>query len=205
MGDELNPQPGDTVLLFGGSFDPPHRAHILLPQQACAAIHADHLAFIPTAQQPLKTSQTPAHHRLAMLQLALASEPHCHVLDLELHRSGPSYTIDTLRQLKQLWGDAVTLRLLIGADQLAAFDRWKDWQQIIDLAQPVVMQRDGQLPITLPDGFDRDLWLKRIITVDRIDISSTVLRRQLAHGDTIDTSLLAPSVQSYIRKYALYR
>ncbi len=205
MGDELIPQPGDTVLLFGGSFDPPHAAHIRLPQQAKDAIHADHLAFIPAAQQPLKESQTPAHHRLAMLKLALEGSVDCHVLELELKRQGPSYTVDTVRELKARWGQQVTLRFLIGADQLAAFDRWRDWQTIEQLAQPVIMHRDGQMPITVPNGFDRDQWLKRVIQVDRIDISSTNLRNQLAAGKHVDETLLAPQVQSYIHQHQLYR
>ena len=204
MGDELTPKPGQTVLIFGGSFDPPHRAHILLPQQARDAIAANHLVFIPTAQQPLKSSQTPVHHRLAMLKLALQDSKHCHVLDIELKRDGPSYTVDTLRQLKKLWGDQVTLRLLIGADQLAAFDRWRDWQVIEQLAVPVIMHRDGQIPITLPNHFDRDIWLPRVINVDRVDISSTDLRKQLASGKPIDTNLLSQNVQDYIRQHQLY-
>lgn len=205
MGTELTPQPGDTVLLFGGSFDPPHRAHILLPQQARVAIAADHLAFIPAAQQPLKQSQTPAHHRLAMLKIALADCSDCHVLDVELKRDGPSYTIDTLRQLKAMWGDDVTLRLLIGADQLAGFDRWRDWQHIEQLATPVIMHRDGQMPITLPNGFDRDIWLKRVIQVDRMDVSSTALRSALANGHPVDCNLLSQNVQDYIHEHQLYR
>jgi nicotinate-nucleotide adenylyltransferase len=205
MGDELIPQPGDTVLLFGGSFDPPHAAHIRLPQQAKAAIHAVHLAFIPAAQQPLKQSQTPAHHRLAMLKLALTGCDDCHVLELELKRDRPSYTVDTLRQLKAMWGDHVTLRFLFGADQLANFNRWREWQAIEQLAQPLVMHRDGQMPITLPEGFDRDKWLKRVVSVDRIDISSTDLRNQLAAGKRVDESLLAPAVQDYIHQHKLYR
>lgn len=205
MGIELNPKPGDTVLLFGGSFDPPHRAHIHLPQQARDAIHAQHLAYIPAAQQPLKQTQTLAHHRLAMLKLALADAPHCHVLDIELKRSGPSYTIDTLGQLKAKWGDAVKLRLLIGADQLANLDRWRNWQQIIELAPPVIMQRDGQMPITVPDGWDRDLWLTRVVHVDRMDISSTDLRNMLAQHQVIDPALLSPEVQQYIRMHGLYQ
>ena len=205
MGTELTPEPGDTVLLFGGSFDPPHRAHIHLPQQAYDVIRADHLVFIPTAQQPLKSSQTPAHHRLAMLKLALEGCADCHVLDIELKRAGPSYTIDTLQQLQNLWGDAVTMRLLIGADQLAAFDRWKNRQEIEQLAQPLIIHRDGQMPITLPVGFDPQKWLKRVLQVDRVDVSSTDLRKKLAQGYPVDTDLLAQSVQNYIREHRLYR
>lgn len=205
MGDELTIQPGDTVLLFGGSFDPPHRAHVALPQQVRDAIAADHLCYIPAAQQPLKASQTPAHHRLAMLQLALTNQPDCHVLDLELKRSGPSYTVDTLKELQLLWGDNVTLRFLIGADQLASFDRWKDWQTITKLAKPLIMQRDGQMSITLPNGFDPKVWLPRVVQVDRIDTSSTDLRNRLSKGQHIDPALLDPAVQQYISEHQLYR
>ena len=201
----ITPQPGQTVLLFGGSFDPPHLGHVLLPQQAQAAIKADHLAYIPVANQPHKKKQTPAHHRLAMLKLALADQPQSHILELEIQRPGPSYTIDTLRQLKNMWGNNVTLRLLIGADQLANFNHWKDWQQILELAQPVVMQRLGQMPLTLPAGFNQNHWKKRVVQVDRMDLSSTNLRSRLRKGDPIDASQINLKVQQYIREHGLYQ
>ena len=204
MGVQLTPKSGETVLLYGGSFDPPHRAHIQLPQQAKQAIGADYLAFIPVANQPLKQNQTDAKHRLAMLKLALADEPDCHILDLEIKRHGPSYTIDTLKQLKKFWGNDVTLRLLFGADQLANFDRWKDWQQILQLAQPLVMQRPGQLAIRVPKGMNIAYWAKCIIQVDRIDISSTDLRNQLANNEPVDQAIVPQSVQQYIQRHRLY-
>ncbi|MBL4702820.1 MAG: nicotinate (nicotinamide) nucleotide adenylyltransferase [Phycisphaeraceae bacterium] len=205
MGTKLTPQPNQTVLLFGGSFDPPHRGHILLPIQAQAAINADHLAYIPVANQPHKKKQTPASHRLAMLKIALTDQPNSHILELELQRKGPSYTVETLRQLKTVWGNSVTLRLLIGADQLANFDHWKDWQQILTLAQPLVMQRQGQMPLTLPAGFNQTDWEKKIVQVDRMDISSTDLRSKLSQGKSIDASLIDPKVMQYIREHALYQ
>lgn len=204
MGVQLTPKSGETVLLYGGSFDPPHRAHIQLPQQAKQAINADHLAFIPVANQPHKQNQTGAKHRLAMLELALANEPDCHILDLEIKRNGPSYTIDTLKELKKLWGNNVILRLLFGADQLANFDRWKDWQQILKLAKPVVMQRPGQLAIRVPKGMNIAYWAQCITQVDRIDISSTDLRNQLANGQPVDQTIVSQNVQQYIQQNHLY-
>ena len=158
------------ILIFGGTFDPPHRAHIELPQAAARELKCDRIIYIPAAINPLKAAPgtpppTPANHRLAMLRLALADVPTVEISTIELDRSEdrPSYTIDTLREVvgwaqptatstgassrrrsndDSAVGDAhPTLFLLIGADQSLDFHRWKDWREILKLATPAVMLR----------------------------------------------------------------
>ncbi len=160
------------VLIFGGTFDPPHRAHIELPQAAARELGCDRIVYVPAAINPLKMSPnmpppTPAHHRLAMLRLALRDVPNVEISTIEIDRAaaekGPSYTIDTLRALQQESGkregeraaeaagaagavgaagaEGTAMHLLIGADQALDFHRWKDWEEILKLATPAVMLR----------------------------------------------------------------
>lgn len=204
-----------TLLLFGGSFDPPHVAHRQLPLLAMEAIGADAVVYIPAALSPFKTGQPPtdSKHRLEMLRLTLANEPRAVIRTDELDRfaaSGgkPSYTIDTITALQTQLGDGVKLRLLIGADQLASFDRWRQWQRIIALAEPVVMVRPPatreSMLASLPAGFDADPWRKRMVELPVIDVSSTVIRQRIAAGESVH-GLVMPEVESYIAAHGLYR
>ncbi len=199
----MNLQQLDSLLIFGGSFDPPHLGHVDLPLKVMQQIHASAVAYIPCASQPFKENQTPAIHRLAMLELALENLPCVHILTDEMDRSGVSYTVDTLRQLKEKLNN-VSLRLLIGADQVAQFDRWKDWQQVIEFAEPVVMLRpphDHQL--MLPAGFDQAAWEKRTVQVKPMTISSTQIRQHVQDGKPID-KWVSPKVAQYIQEHGLY-
>jgi nicotinate-nucleotide adenylyltransferase len=166
----MNDQPR-RILIFGGTFDPPHRAHAALPVMAAELLDCDLILFVPAAISPLKTAQPCAdpEHRLAMLLLAIADVSNAKISTIELDRAasagaGPSYTIDTLRALHDEYSHAQKLqtaavhtdppqapspkpqdfpefRLLIGCDQALDFHRWKDWQQILLLATPAVMLR----------------------------------------------------------------
>ena len=213
-----------TVVLFGGSFDPPHMAHIELPMRAAKAIDADWLIFIPAAQSPHKDHSPGAgpRDRLAMLEAALRGEPRTSVSDIELRRgeAGPSYTVDTLRELRSRVPGSVTFRLLIGADQALALDRWREAAQIVALAEPLVMQRDGAGSASdlaaalshLPDplGGSPGRWRARIVEVPRIDVSSTRVRALLKHGSDQRTRaalrmLVPPRVLECIEARGLYR
>ncbi|MEX0745074.1 MAG: nicotinate (nicotinamide) nucleotide adenylyltransferase, partial [Phycisphaeraceae bacterium] len=176
----------DKVIVFGGSFDPPHRAHVRLPRQVGEAIGADAVAYVPAARAPhkLDRTQTDATHRLAMLQAALADEPWAIVLTDELDRARdgrPSYTVDTLEALHRRLPDA-ELRLLMGADQVRIFDQWHEAARVAELAEPVVLVRPPEsaasLLASLPAG-EREVWAARLVEVDRIDVSSTQVRQRV--------------------------
>lgn len=201
------------LLVFGGSFDPPHLAHVKLPRLVMQSLDADAIAYVPAARQPLKLDrpQTSALHRLAMLRLALADVPEAVVLTEEMDRAGdgrPSYTVNTLRTIRHRLDAAAEMRLLIGADQLRLFDQWQSAGEVIALAEPVVMVRPPDTRATLlaglPEGFDRTEWARRIITLPLMDINSTAIRqrvsRQLPVADMVD-----PRVQQYIDQHGLYR
>jgi len=202
------------VLLFGGSFDPPHRAHIELPQQAARAIGADMIAYIPACRAPhkLDQQQTAPAHRLAMLRLALDSQPQpipCTVLTIEADRGPevPSYTVDTLDTIQKQLKPGTELRLLIGADQLRIFDQWREPDRVAALATPLVMVRPPDTPETLLDSLppqQRKVWRERLVEVDSLDISSTQIRESVSAGLPIDM-WVAPAVANYIEEHNLYR
>lgn len=228
-----------TLLIVGGSFDPPHKAHVHLPLLAARHLEARldepkgvWIVYIPASRSPHKDERPHATdtQRIEMLTLATGHLPRCAVWTDELDRAafgesgasgggGASYTVDTLRRLRT-WldghgGGDVRLRLLIGADQAAAFDRWREPQAIIALADPLVMQRAGAPAPTLPAGLSD--WSRRILPIPTMDISSTAVRGALAAGvkgeaDEITAERAAaaakaldPQVASYIAAHGLYR
>jgi len=215
------------IVLFGGSFDPPHLAHMKLPMIAMNVIGADAVAYIPAGNQPFKrhTRQTPARHRLAMLRLALQDVPNATILTDEITRATqspsenaprktnspidpPTYTVDTLEALRKQLGPDVELRLLVGGDQLKVFDAWHQPERIIELAQPLVMVRPpdthDSLLGALPKGYDPRRWAGRLIDLPPIDISSTQIRSLVAQGKPIDPWVTKP-VEDYIHRHGLYR
>ena len=131
--------------IFGGSFDPPHTAHIALARHAVAQFNLDELRILPTGDAWHKMrSLTPSPHRLAMTRLAFADVPHAVVDSREIDRSGATYTVDTLLELKSEVPQAA-LFLFIGADQAHAFKTWHRWADILALATVVVAQLKDHL------------------------------------------------------------
>jgi len=200
------------LIVFGGSFDPPHIGHVQLPIVAMKAIDADVVVYVPAARQPLKLDEEPASalHRLAMLRLALRDVADTVVLTDELDRAGdgqPSYTINTLRILRHKLDAHAQMRLLIGSDQLRLFDKWHCHDQIIEVAEPLVMVRPPDsrqvLLEELPEWFDRDEWVRRLIPMPLIDVSSTAIRRRISQKMPV-TGLVHPDVQRYIAEHRLY-
>jgi len=137
--------------MFGGAFDPPHRAHLVLAQLAVEALVLDELHIIPTGQAWHKArTLSSAEHRLAMAQLAFQGMPRVVVDDRELQRSGPTFTIDTLEAL-QVENPGAQLYLIMGADQFAAFQQWHKWQAIAGLAIIFIADRPPYTPINAGD------------------------------------------------------
>lgn len=201
------------LILFGGSFDPPHIAHVALPMAVRQAVGADTVAYIPAAKAPHKLDkvQTNPKHRLAMLRLALEDEKHATVLTDELERGNtgkPSYTVDTLAGLRQVLSPDVILNLLIGADQVRIFDQWREPDRIIELAEPLVMVRPpdtrDSLLASLPDDSARAQWSPRLVDVPAMDISSTEIRERVTQDIPI-TGMVHPAVEAYIHEHGLYR
>ena len=192
---------GDRIGVFGGTFDPPHVGHLIVARDVMAALALDRMIWIPAGLPPHKGDQgvSPSHVRLAMTRAAVRGEPAFEVSDAEVRRPGPSYTVDTLRELKGAYPDA-QIHLVVGADQLDAFHTWHEPHEIAELAQLAVMDREGLEAAILDPGVDVD-W--DLVPVTRIDISSTDVRYRMANGHPV-RHLVPEAVRRIIEDQGLY-
>jgi nicotinate-nucleotide adenylyltransferase len=183
--------------LFGGSFDPIHHGHLIVGQVAAEKLKLDSLRFVPAREQPFKAGlhRTSAEHRAAMLSLAVAKMPWFSIERSELQRPGPSYTIDTLRHLRESEPSAEFV-LLLGADAAAELPAWREASQLPDLARIAVFARSGN---PVPDS----PWVSTVIEVPAIDISATEVRRRARQGLSI-RYWVPDSVAEYITTHRLY-
>jgi nicotinate-nucleotide adenylyltransferase len=178
------------VGVFGGEFDPPHLAHVAVARAARDQLALDRLLVVPAGSPPHReASTTPAATRLRMAELAFAGEPAVEVSPIEIDRGGTSHTLETLHALAPL-GD---LFLIMGADQLASFDTWREPAAIRELATLVVAPRTG---FTVPDGDAVPL------DMAPVDLSSTGVREALRTGG--GEQLVPPAVLALIRAQGLY-
>ncbi len=184
--------------IFGGTFDPPHLGHLVVAQDACAALGLDRVLFVVAAAPPHKHGRAfaPAPLRLEMLSAALADDERFQASDLELRRPGRSYTVDTLRELRAQNPEA-ELFLLIGADQAREFRTWREPDAIARLATVVALSREGDAGALPGDAALRPL------PVTRLDISATDIRRRVAQGQPI-RYLVPDPVEAIIRRARLY-
>jgi nicotinate-nucleotide adenylyltransferase len=198
--------------LYGGSFDPVHRAHLWVARTAQQRYALDHLVWIPAARPPHKPGVELASgaHRLAMLELALAGEPGWSASSTELERAGPSYTVDTLRELAAARGHARGLHLVIGGDNLGFFPQWRELGALLELAQPIVVARRDGARAAL-DALRARLTAAQFARLEAgfldgepVDLSATELRARLATGEDVSADLPA-GVDAYIRNHRLYR
>jgi nicotinate-nucleotide adenylyltransferase len=188
--------------MFGGAFDPPHRAHVALAQAAVRQLALDRLLVFPTGNAWHKQrTLSSAEDRLAMTRLAFAGNPAVQVDDRELRRTGPTYSVDTLREL-HAEHPAAQLYLLMGEDQAAGFSRWHAWSEIAQLAVLCVAGRgsgEGVAQLrTLPGVRVETLQLAQMPE------SATEIRARLTAGQDI-ADLVEPAVASYIESHHLYR
>ena len=199
--------------MFGGAFDPPHKAHVSLAKAAIETLGLDELHIIPTGQAWHKSRALSAPgHRLAMTQLAFADVPRVVVDSRELERTGPSFTIATLRELHSENPHA-QLYLIMGADQFAAFRQWHEWQAIVGLAIICIAAR-ARFDWT-DSQFDAYKELKdRFLTLPMpvMPVSATQIREVLASGNAQGSDdaalvgdMVAEPVARYISLYRLYR
>lgn len=193
---------------MGGSFDPPHMAHLLVAESVREALALDVVLFLPAAQQPLKAGRTATavEHRVAMTRLATEGNPHFAVSLVDADRPGPSYTVQTLRILREEWGRDCPIWFIVGADSLATFLSWRDPAGILGMARLAVVGRPGvsldvdALEANLPGLKER---LDRVET-PLIDISATGIRRRVAQGLSIRYRV-PETVREYIEANGLYK
>ena len=194
----------ERVGIFGGSFDPPHRAHGIVALRACEELKLDRLLWIPSGQPPHKdaTSLSDVHHRVEMTRLMTDKDSRFHLELGEVSSPGISWTVTTLERLRAARSDW-DLFLIIGGDQLASFATWRNPDRIRSLAQLVVYHRvdnhEDENVQDLPSRTEPDVWLSG----DPVDLSSTSIRERIQNG--LDTSAdLYPDVARYIKSEALY-
>jgi nicotinate-nucleotide adenylyltransferase len=186
------------VGLFGGTFDPPHNAHVALAHAALDALDLDEVRWIPAGQPWQKARAiTPAAHREAMVRAAIEGEPRFVLDRIELERDGPSYMLDTVHALAPL-GE---LFLVIGADQYARLHTWHGWRELLGRVTLAVANRSG---VESAAHADVQRTPHRTVPLPMLDISATDIRERAARGLPID-GLVPPAVARYIESHHLYR
>jgi len=191
---------GSALACFGGTFDPVHYGHLILAERVVDTLGLDRLAFVPCGVPPHKDAGTVAggEHRLAMLDLAIAGNARFSVSDVELREPGASYTIRTVRRLKEEGAGSVLL--VVGADSLVELDTWMEPEALLRESRLVAVARPGvDLAGVAPRYRDR----VTLIESPLIDLSSTEIRARVRHRRSI-RYLTPPAVVDYIRRHGLY-
>ncbi len=187
--------------IFGGTFNPPHIAHLLAAEGVRDHLKLDKILFVPAAIPPHKQKEdlVPARHRLEMVKLAIRRNSSFELSDIELRRKGPSYTIDTVRELRRLYPET-ELFFIMGIDLLIDFDSWKEPEKILNECTLVAMNRPG-FDLAL---VDKDLLARvELVNVPSIDISSTNIRRRVKSGRSI-RYMVTREVEEYIARTSIY-
>ncbi|HEY3700548.1 MAG TPA: nicotinate-nucleotide adenylyltransferase [Spongiibacteraceae bacterium] len=208
----------NSLAVMGGTFDPIHIGHLRSALEMRELLGCEQLRFIPCLQSPHRATPTVSGAlRLRMIELAIVDESDFAVDARELDRSGPSYTIDTLSELRAELGAHCTLYLIIGMDAFAELDTWRRWRELLDFAHIVVMQRpQSEVPrhgavARLLQEHQRDVSeLKKtahggiaVVTLTPLPISATAIRT-LISGKRSPRYLLPDAVWAFIREQHLY-
>jgi nicotinate-nucleotide adenylyltransferase len=197
------------VGILGGTFDPVHLGHLIIAEESRVQLRLDQVIFTPAGQPWLKSRQpvSRAHHRLRMVELAVASNPFFKVLSSEIDRAGPTYTVDTLAELQKALGPDARLYFIVGMDVVEQFHRWKEPEKLLELCNLVVVSRPGHQSVDIsrlvgqyPQAGERLI----LLMVPRIEISSTEIRRRVSEGISI-RYLVPELVEEYILEHQLYQ
>jgi nicotinate-nucleotide adenylyltransferase len=194
---------GKRLGVMGGTFDPIHYGHLVTAEEALHQFELDEVMFVPTGSPWMKEHEivSPAEDRYLMTVIATASNPRFSVSRVEVDREGPTYTIDTLRSIKDLSG--ADLFFITGADAILEIFQWKERQQLFDMAHFIAATRPGydiaalQERAAAHDGITT-------MSIPALAISSTDIRDRVAHGRPI-RYLVPEGVASYVGKAGLYR
>lgn len=199
---------GLRIGILGGTFDPIHVGHLILAEQVAEELDLDGVLFMPAGNPSFKQDRkvTPAADRLAMVELAVADNPHFYVSDLEVKREGVTYTYDTLRELRACVPQDARLYFIMGSDTLASLHQWRNAEELAGLATFVGVDRPGQRHVT-KDALERlaqEGFGVRIVQAPALEVSSSELRCRLADGKSV-RYLIPASVMGYIADNGLYQ
>lgn len=202
----------ERIGLLGGTFDPVHYAHLAIAEEVYVALKLTRVLFVLAGQPPHKQGETitPVQQRLAMLELAIAGNAHFALSLVDVQRGGPSYTVDTLRLLRQEWGARAEFFFIIGGDSLEDLPDWYKPAEILAQTRLVALMRPGYTEISDERRARLEARLpalkQRLIVLEgpHMDISSTELRQRVASGRPIRYQV-PEAVEAYILKEGLYR
>ncbi|WP_371368620.1 Nicotinate-nucleotide adenylyltransferase [Sporomusa rhizae] len=197
------------VGIMGGTFDPIHVGHLVTAEAVRIEYNLDKVLFIPASNPPHKQESlvTPAIHRYIMTVMATYSNPHFFVSGIELERSGPSYTVDTVRALIDCYGASTQFYFITGADAVKDLPTWREIDQLLDLCYFVAATRPGCISyidqVIKQFGAKGRRSIQRLATPE-LEISSTDIRERVKKGRSIKY-IVPESVEAYIYKEGLYR
>jgi len=192
--------------VMGGTFDPLHWAHLVVAEEARIRFELEKVLFIPAGQPSHKTNYrvSDPEHRYAMVLLGTAANPAFEVSRIEIERPGPSYSVDTIRRLKELYGPDAEIRFILGADEALDIPNWHEAESLPGLVRFIAAPRPGfdlaELKTRLPARFYSAI---EFLPMAPMGISGTEIRARVASGRSI-RYLVPASVEAYIRKHGLY-
>ncbi len=196
------------VGVFGGTFDPIHHGHLVAAEEVWHELKLDRVLFVPAGTPPHKRNQpvTPVHHRLAMVELAIASNPHFALSRVDVDRPGPSYTVDTVALLREELGPEAEIFFVMGMDSLAEIATWHQAQRLVELCRLAVVDRPwyqvdmAALEAAIPGIVDRVI----LVHIPGLAISSTDIQQRVHSGRSIKY-LVPAAVEEYIHAHGLYK
>lgn len=209
--------------IFGGTFNPIHLGHLRSAEEIREMFHLSQVIFVPSSDPPHKNKKAilPGSVRVRMVRLAIAEHPHFTLSELELNRSGKSYSVETLAAFRRLFGKRSSLYFIVGLDAFLEIETWMKYSALFELCHFIIMTRPGfgknfsrrHLPIELAEAFCYDS-RKNAYThssgyglfpreITALDISSTQIRNLLRKGRSIKY-LVPAAVEEFIRKNKLY-
>jgi nicotinate-nucleotide adenylyltransferase len=194
--------------ILGGTFDPPHIGHLWLASLAAEELELERVVFMPAARPPHKRSQrvSAATDRLLMTRLAISGDDRFELSALEMERTGPSFTVDSIDELRRVHGPQARLFLVMAADSLAQIDTWREPDRLLSLVEWAVGPRPGSAVnrASVAQRFGDAATRIHLLEGPALDVSSTDLRRRVAMGRTI-RYLVPRSVEQHIHDRELYR
>ncbi len=197
-----------NIGILGGTFDPVHNGHLIVAEEVKTRLNLVEIIFVPAGQPWLKAAKpiSPAEHRLQMLRLAIADKPYFKLSTIEIERTGPSYTIDTVTELRDKLGSEDELFFILGWDSLAELPQWREPSRLIKMCYLVAVPRPGYprpklktLEVIIRGLSQRVMLMKK----PEIDISASAIRERVARGLSI-RHLVPEPVNRYIKEHKLY-
>jgi nicotinate-nucleotide adenylyltransferase len=197
---------GKRLGVMGGTFDPIHYGHLVTAEEALEQFRLDEVVFVPTGQPWMKEHEvvSPAEDRYLMTVIATASNPRFSVSRVEVDREGATYTVDTLRSLREEQGAGTDLFFISGADAILEILHWREPQELFDLAHFIAATRPGYDLAHFEEDATSIRSEVTVMHVPALAISSTDIRARIADGHPI-RYLVPEGVKSYVEKAGLYR